>query len=98
VSERDGQRLLTTVVLSILALPVLVVTAVVGLLRAWRKLEPLRRGVIVCRWCAQPNATARMATCSCGATEPNSLFACSFCGATFNALTCEGCGATLKVL
>jgi hypothetical protein len=99
VSERAGMRLLTTVVLYVLALPVLIVIAGFDLVRAWRRLEPVRRGVIVCRWCAYPNAAARMATCaSCGATEPNSLFCCSFCGATFDAITCEGCGATIKVL
>jgi hypothetical protein len=99
VSERDGMRFLTTVVLYALALPVIVVTAIFDLVRAWRKLEAVRRGVIVCRWCSQPNVAARMATCAtCGATEPYSLFSCSFCGATFDAITCEGCGATIKVL
>jgi hypothetical protein len=98
VSERNGIRLLTTVVLYTLALPVFIVKAALDLVRAWRKLEPVRRGVIVCRWCSHPNSAARMATCPCGATEPNTLFACSFCGATFDAIFCEGCGATIKVL
>lgn len=98
MNERAGSRLLTTVVLYALALPVFIVKAALDLVRAWRKLEPVRRGVIICRWCSHPNAAARMATCSCGATEPNSLFACSFCGATFDSITCEGCGATIKVL
>jgi hypothetical protein len=101
VSERAGIRLLTTVVLYALALPVFIVKAGLDLVRAWRKLEPVRQGVIVCRWCSYPNAAARMATCpnpSCGATEPNSLFSCGFCGATFDSISCEGCGATIKVL
>ncbi|MGA8809594.1 MAG: hypothetical protein WB973_17120 [Thermoanaerobaculia bacterium] len=98
MSDRAGIRLLTIVVLYALALPVFVVKACLDLVRSWRKLEPVRQGVIVCPWCSHPNAAARMATCPCGATEPNTVFSCSFCGATFDAITCEGCGATIKVL
>jgi formate dehydrogenase maturation protein FdhE len=86
-------------VIYILAAPILIVRWVLKLRKEVAAIERIRSGVLVCPYCAYPNPLARMATCArCRATEPASVLRCSFCKTTFQTITCDQCGATLKVL
>lgn len=86
-------------VMYVLAMPILLVQWVLKLRKDIAAIERIRAGVLACPYCTFANPLNRMATCAkCRATEPSSVLRCSFCKATFKTITCDQCGATLKVL
>jgi hypothetical protein len=83
----------------VLAAPVLLIRWVLEIHKQVKSIALIRADVLACPYCSYENPLARMATCSkCRATEPGSVLRCSFCKTTFKTITCDQCGATLRVL
>lgn len=97
--EGDVLGGIATALLSILALPFMLV-AWIGRMRKFAQLaERLTAGSVTCPYCEAVNPLNLMTRCpSCGAVEPGSRLRCSFCGAVYEVIACGGCDATLKVL
>jgi hypothetical protein len=92
-------RLAALAVMYLFAAPILIFEWAKKLRKEIRAIETIRGGLLSCPYCAHENPLNRMATCAhCRATEPGSVLRCSFCKATYKTLTCDGCGATLRVL
>lgn len=90
---------ITTVVLTLLAAPLVVFRALRRLPKLVRTAERLASGTVVCPYCAAENPLNLMTRCpTCGAVEPGSRLRCSFCRTVFDVIPCAGCGATLRVL
>ncbi|MEA2162142.1 MAG: hypothetical protein QOK37_269 [Thermoanaerobaculia bacterium] len=97
--EKHLLRHLGVALMYVVAGPALVFEWVRKLRKELRTIEVIRSGILVCPYCARDNPLNRMATCArCRATEPGSVLRCSFCKAIFKTLTCDGCGATLRIL
>lgn len=86
-------------VMYVLAAPIVLVQWLLKLRKELATIERIRSGLLACPYCAYANPLARMATCArCRATEPSSVLRCTFCKSTFKTITCDQCGATLKVV
>lgn len=83
------------VLLFILALPLLIVRGVRLLTRDLRRIETVRRGIVICA-SGHASPTNRLSKCAiCGAVKPTSLLYCPICHTTYDAVACESCGETV---
>jgi hypothetical protein len=95
----DFLRMVGTALLSILALPFVLITAIRRIREFAKVAERLDEGSITCPYCTAANPLNLMTRCpTCGAVEPGSRLRCSFCDAVYDVIACGGCGATLRVL
>jgi len=98
-SDKQLLRLLGLAVMYVFAAPVLLTQWAGKLRKELAAIERIRTGTMACPHCQCSNPLNRMATCArCRATEPSSVLRCSFCKATFKTITCDQCGATLRVV
>ena len=99
MTERTLLKALAVSGMYLLAAPVLFVRWLAKLRKQLAAIERIRAGVLECPYCHFENPLNRMATCGrCRATEPSSVLRCSFCKTVFKTITCDQCGATLRVL
>ena len=98
-TEKHLLKLLGVGVMYVFAAPVLLVQWAAKFRKELAAIGRIRTGQMECPYCQFENPLNRMATCAkCRATEPSSVLRCSFCKATFKTITCDQCGATLKVV
>lgn len=91
--------MMTTLALTVLAAPLLVIPALRRLPKIVAIAQRLAAGAATCPYCGAENPLNLMTRCpACGAVEPGSRLRCSFCRAVFDTITCGGCGATVRVL
>jgi len=98
-TEKNILAAITTVALSILALPVVFVKAAFGARKLARAAANISAGSMTCPYCGTVNPLNCMARCpTCAAVAPGSRLYCPFCKNVYTVIPCAGCGATLKVL
>ena len=82
-----------------LAAPVYVAKTILRLVRIATSFGLVRRGWITCPHCGNLNALDILATCRrCGVTEFGSRLWCSNCRQTNRGVSCDRCGAFIRVL
>jgi len=96
--EKHVLKHLAVACMYVLAAPLLLFQWLKKLRKDFRAVGQIRSGVFPCPYCQFENPLNRMATCPrCRASEPGSVLRCTFCKASFRTITCESCGATLRV-
>lgn len=98
-APKKATSVLSTLVMYLLASPILALRAIGTLVSARRASRLVRAGFLRCAFCGAGNRLDVLVTCTrCGFAEHRSLaLPCSECGYVPAWVFCTGCGASLRL-